>query len=72
MAVLDGLMERLVWKGLYDFAYVEIVDGEWGILGMGFVAPDVGAVDGQTNQVSSVLDTLRIEGKRKMKMKMKR
>ena len=62
-AVLDGLLDRLVYKGLYDFAYVEIYDAQWGLTGMGIVAPVTGPL-GQTNRLSTVLNTLQIEGKR--------
>lgn len=59
IAVMDGLLEGLVYKGLYEFVYVEIWDRVWGEVGMGFVSPNNG-----TDTLSSVLDTLRIEGKR--------
>lgn len=63
IGVMEGLMERLVKKGLYDFAYVEVFNAQWGLMGMGFVAPDEGPLN-KTNKIANVLATLRIEGKK--------
>lgn len=62
-SVVEGLLQRLVYKGLYDFVYVEIFDSGWGLVGMGFVSPYKGKGNG-TDGIGSVLATLRIEGKR--------
>lgn len=62
-AALGGLLDRLVYKGLYDFAYVEIYDSQWGLTGMGFASPDEGPSN-KTDKLFNVLNTLRIEGKR--------
>jgi len=58
--VLDGLLQRLVYKGLYEFAYVEIYDSDWGHVGTGFVSPNMPPSD----ETTSILALLRIEGKR--------
>lgn len=62
-AVAEGLLQRLVYKGLYEFVYVEVFDSAWGQVGMGFVSPYQGRGNG-TDGIGSVLATLRIEGKR--------
>ena len=63
--VLDGLMEALVFEGHFEFAYVEILDRQWGMVGMGFVSPDPDVESlAPANRLGSVLETLRIEGKR--------
>ncbi len=58
--MLDGLLQRLVYKGLYEFAYVEIYDSDWGHVGTGFVSPNMPPSD----ETTSILALLRIEGKR--------
>jgi len=63
-SVVEGLLQRLVYKGLYEFVYVEVFDSGWGLVGMGFVSPYAVGGNGTTDEVGSVLATLQIEGKR--------
>lgn len=63
-SVVEGLLQRLVYKGLYEFVYVEVFDSGWGLVGMGFVSPYAVGGNGTTDGVGSVLATLQIEGKR--------
>jgi len=67
-AVMEGLLQRLVYEGIYEFVYVEVFDGGWGLVGMGFVSAsavsaDAGGRNGTAGGVGGVLDTLRIEGR---------